>query len=263
MMPADRPILISVVQYLPQLESGLLCIADMVDKASLLGVDGVELRREAWPAYLSELPAIRKQVEMLGLIVTYGTHNTLFSPDKAAFDLLLHDIETAKALGSPLLRVFPGATPPDDDKTRWAQAVQAVAYAADQGIQIALENYVGSPGGTLAEIVHILDRLDSPALRTNIDIGNYPRHNQDVVEAIQTIGDRAIYVHVKDVDAPPDASHIALGAGTLPLVDIFTALDKLPQRLLLCFEFGGEQDPDGRIRQALQFRRDYERQAAH
>src|SRR5690606_1100780 len=116
--------------------------------------------------------------------------------------------------------------------------------------------------GTLDEIAHILDHLASPALKTNIDIGNYPRHNQDVVEAIQTIGDRAIYVHVKDVDVPPNAAHIALGAGTLPLIDIFAALDQLPQRLLLCFEFAGEQDADGRIRQALQFRRDYEAQAA-
>lgn len=69
------------------------------------------------------------------------------------------------------------------------------------------------------------------------------------------VGDRAIYVHVQDVGAPRWAAQIALGAGTPPLAAIFAALDALPQRLLLCFEFGGEPDPDGRIRQAIQFRR--------
>jgi sugar phosphate isomerase/epimerase len=257
-MRADRPLLISVVQYQTALADGTMQIAGVVDKARQLGVDGVELRRELWPAYSRELPAVRRQIEQAGLIVTFGTHNTLFSPDELAYQLLLQDIDTAKALGSPLLRIFPGATPADEDDPRWDQARRAVAHAADQGIQIALENFSGSPGGTLAEIVHILDRLAAPALRTNIDIGNYPLHNQDVVEAIRTVGDRAIYVHVKDVGAPPSAAQIALGAGKSPLADIFTALDALPQRLLLCFEFGGEPDPDGRIRQALQFRRDWE-----
>lgn len=256
-MRAERPILISVVQYQTALADGSMAAAGVVDKARQLGVDGVELRRELWPAYVRELPAVRQQIEAAGLTVTYGTHNTLFSPDEAAYQLLLHDIDTAQALGSPLLRVFPGATPADANDARWDQARRAVAHAAAQGIQIALENFSGSPGGTLAEIVHILERLASPALRTNIDIGNYPLHNQDVVEAIRAIGDRAIYVHVKDVGAPPSAAAIALGAGTLPLAEIFAALDRLPQRLLLCFEFGGEQDPDGRIRQALQFRRDH------
>ena len=249
-MNAERPILISVVQYLPQLEAGTMTIADMVNKAKTFGVDGVELRREAWPAYKAELPAVRQQIRDLGLLVTYATFSTLFNEDDAAHELLLEDVRTAAALGAPLLRVFPGGTPADDRDKRWAWARQAVALADEFGIQLALENFARTPGGTLAEAVNILHKIDAPALRANIDIGNYPLHNQDPIEAIQTIGHKAIYSHIKDYGGAPDAT-VRFGEGVLPLADIFAAFDALPQRIIYCFEFGGGADPDQHIQDAF------------
>jgi sugar phosphate isomerase/epimerase len=246
-----RPILISVVQYQPALEAGRMTVADLIAQAQAHGVDGVELRREVWPGYKSEVTDIRRQIEAAGLLVTYATFSTLFNADESAHDQLLEDITTAQALGAPLLRVFPGATPPDEDRIGWARAEAAVAHAAQLGVQIALENFARTPGGTLAEAQQILARITSPALRVNLDIGNYPLHGQDVVEAIHAVGDRAIYVHVKDSSGGANGAPVGLGEGVLPLGDIFDALDALPQRLLLCFEFPGGDDPDGRIRHAL------------
>jgi hydroxypyruvate isomerase len=250
---SQRPIIISVIQYMSQVESGEMSTLDLVNKASELGVDGVELRREPWPAYKTELPDVRAQLEKLGLLVTYGSFSTLFNNDAAAHKQLLDDITTAHALGSPLLRVFPGATPADDASTEWTRAQEAIDLAAELGIQIALENFARTPGGTLAEVANILGRIDSPALKTNIDIGNYPLHNENVLEAIQTVGDRAIYVHVKDYSGSPDNPVAPLGEGVLPLGQIFAALDALPQRIILCFEFGGGDEPDERIQDALSY----------
>jgi sugar phosphate isomerase/epimerase len=251
MMSKDRPILISVVQYLPLLEAGTMSIADFVQKAVNSGVDGVELRREAWPAYATELPAIRQQIEDAGLLVTYATFSTLFNHDEAAHALLLEDVRTAAALGAPLLRVFPGATPAADDHAGWAKGREAVALAGELGIQLALENFARTPGGTLAEVSHILQQIDTPALRTNIDIGNYPLHNQEPVTAIQSIGHKAIYAHIKDYGGTPSSPPVRFGAGVLPLADIFAAFDQLPQRIIFCFEFAGGPDPDGHIRDAF------------
>ncbi len=247
----ERPILISVVQFQPALEAGSMSIADMVAKAKAHGVDGVEVRREVWPAYKTEVAAIREQVEAAGLLVTFATFSTLFNEDEAAHQQLLEDIEIAQALGAPLLRIFPGATPADEDRSGWGRAEQAVAHAAALGVQIALENFARTPGGTLAEAQRILARITAPALRVNLDIGNYPLHGQDVVQAIQAIGDRAIYAHVKDSTGGANGAPVGLGEGVLPLNEILDALDALPQRLLLCFEFPGGDDPDGRIRHAV------------
>ncbi|MCC6455554.1 MAG: sugar phosphate isomerase/epimerase [Caldilineaceae bacterium] len=255
-MTPERPILISVVQYQSQLESGTMSIADMVKKAHEFGVDGVELRRELWPAYKSELATVRKQIDELGLLVTFATFSTIFNEDEAAHQLLLEDIETAAALGSPLLRVFPGATPAAEGDKGWAKAREAVDHAAQHGIKLALENFARTPGGTLAEISHILQRIDSPALRANIDLGNYSNHNENVLDAIKQIGEKAIYVHVKDAGSPATAP-LALGEGVLPLAQIFAAIDQLPQRILLCFEFPGGDDPDQHIQNAQSLMRAY------
>jgi sugar phosphate isomerase/epimerase len=249
----SRPVYISVSQYMDRLQAGTMLVADVIEKACPLGADGVELRREPWPAYERELAATRQLIEALKLGVTFATHNLLFSPDAAAHELLLRDIGTAAALGSPLLRIFPGQTPPDGDRIGWQGAAEAVECAASRGIVIALENYVGMPGGTLAEIVHILERIQSPALKTNIDIGNYVVRGQDVVEAIHAVGHRAVYAHLKDRPADPEGSHTYLGNGVMPLRPILDELDRLPQQMIYCFEFPGGKDPEGRIAKSLAY----------
>ena len=117
---------------------------------------------------------------------------------------------------------------------------------------IALENYANSPGGTLAEIQTVLNRFDVPTLKTNIDTGNYAGWKQDILAAIEAIGDRADYVHVKD---PAEGGTSVPGEGDLPMKEIFAALDALPQRIIYCFEFPGGDAPDDRIRRGLAFMR--------
>jgi sugar phosphate isomerase/epimerase len=209
-----------------------------------------------WPNYERELVSARQLSESVELGVTYATRNPLFSPDATSQQALLRDVDIAVALGSPLLRVFAGQTPPDNDEAGWQGAMEVVEYAGARGIVLALENYVGMPGGTLAEIAHILDLIQSPVLGTNIDIGNYVVRGQDVLEAICTVGYRAVYVHLKDRPADPDAPHAYLGGGAMELHPILDALDGLSQEMIYCFEFPGGGEPDERIRKSLAFVRD-------
>ena len=120
---------------------------------------------------------------------------------------------------------------------------------------IALENFAGTPGRRLDEVKAVLDGIQSPALGTNLDVGNYAANGQDVVEAIRILGERVIYTHLKDVTpGTPGATY--LGDGRLPIAQIVAAFDRLPQRVIHCFEFGGGGDPDGRINASLALLRD-------
>jgi len=251
-----RPVLLSVMQYEGALRAGALATRDVVAVAARLGVDGVEVRPEFWRDKVRELPEARDLLAAHGLLVTNATRNTLFSaaPDGAA--ALREDIDDTVALGAGQLRVFPGPLPADDDAAGWATGRAIVDYAAARGIVLALENFSGSPGGRLAELVVVLDRYPSPALATNIDIGNYTRHGDDVPDAIRTLGARAISAHLKDQDGPPDFDSQPLGGGTLPLGAIMGELERLPQRLIYCFEFRGGGDPEGRIVGSLAYLRE-------
>lgn len=252
-MNTNRAILISVVQYQAELESGKLTVSQLIDKLDKLGVDGIELRREVWPHYATELPAVRAKIESSGMLVTYATFSTLFNTTPEGHKMLMHDLDTAKALGSPLLRVFPGAAPSDPTDARWKPAIEAVAHASSLGLVIALENYGKLPGGHLSEITHILNHIPSSALKTNIDTGNYETHGESVVDAIQTLAERIVYVHLKDkADLRSDGTTY-LGGGHSPLKAIMTALNALPQPILYCFEFVGGGEPDARIAKSLAF----------
>jgi len=244
----ERPVLISVIQYQEQVTAGTMSIADLFDVAHRLGADGVELRPQFWKEKTRELPAARDRAAHHGLLVTYATMGRLFDTDPAS---LRQDIDDARTLGSPLLRVFPGSVPADDDNAGWEAGRDIARYAEAQGITLALENFVGTPGGTLDEIQRGLAHI--PALTTNIDIGNYPRHGQDVPAAIRAVGSRAVSAHLKDADDNPEHGSMALGDASLPLAAIMAALDRLPQRLLYIFEFSGGDNPDDWITRSIAY----------
>ena len=257
-MNPNRPVLISILQYQDEVKAGTLTVSEVVDKLSGFGVAGIELRREIWPNREAEQDQIRDRLKQMGMLVTYATFSTLFSPDEDARKLLYHDMDTAKDLGSPFLRIFPGADPFTATDAAWKSATDALDYAASLGIQIALENWGKLPGGRVSELAHIFQRIQSPTLKTNIDIGNYATHGEDVLEAIRTFGDRAIYAHLKDKAGHGSDATTHLGGGTLPMHDIITALDALPQPITYCFEFVGDGEADARIDKSMAYLRDFQ-----
>ncbi len=249
---AHRPILISAMQLEDELKNGERSVWDLIEIALLTGADGVELRRETWPRLDAEVAEAARRIADARLLVTYATQATLFDTNESTLQLR-QDIDTAATLGAPIVRFFPGPTPPAGDQAAWARAKQVVDYAAARNTTIALENYARTPGGTLAEVHGALSRLASPALRNNLDMGNYPNHGQDVVEAIDALSDKIIAAHLKDKTANPADPPAPLGTGVLPLAEILNALDQLPQRVYYIFEFRGAGDPVGGIQHSLAY----------
>ncbi len=253
---SNRRVIISILQYQDEIAAGSLTVFDLISKVISFGVDGIELRREPWKNYQAEVAPVREQLGAHGKFAVYATFSTLFSPDDNGRKLLMHDIDTARALGSPLLRIFPGAAPEDRSDPAWSFAKEAVEYAASLGVVLALENFGKSPGGTVREIAHILNAIQHPALQTNIDIGNYATNGEDVVAAIQAVGERAVYAHLKDKLGSQSDATTHLGGGDMPMREIMTALEALPQHIIYCFEFAGAGEADARIEKSLAYLRD-------
>ncbi len=249
-MSKQRPVLISVMQFEDALTQGSMTIFDLIDTALRLGVDGVELRRELWPGWQDQLAAARQRIEEAGLLVTYATFVTLFSENNADQTTLRQDIDATAALGAPQLRVFLGPAPAADDQAGWDAGRRIVEYAAAQGVVIALENFARTPGGTLAEIEETLRRIPHAALKTNIDIGNYVLHGQDVPAAIRTLGERVVSAHLKDQSPDLSQAPTYLGGGGQDLPAIFAEFDRLPQQIIYCYEFRGGEDAEERIQRS-------------
>jgi sugar phosphate isomerase/epimerase len=241
------------MQFEEELQQGAVSIFDVIETAHRVGANGVELRRELWPRWRDELQQARRHIEQLGLLVTYATHITLFGAEAGYAAQLRTDIDAAAALGAPQLRVFLGLAPADDDTVGWGAAIDVIQYAGQQGVVVALENYARTPGGKVAEIQRVLERIEHPALMTNIDIGNYALHGEDVLAAIRAVGARAVSAHLKDQAADRGEPPTYLGGGQLPLPSILAELDKLPQRIIYCFEFRGAGEAEERIRRSMAY----------
>lgn len=131
--------------------------------AAKYGAQGVEYRDVYWKDKVRELTAVGNQLARMKLKATYTTVTTLYNRDQAKQKQLLQDIEDAKSLGSPLLRVQLGVRPgsgPVDAAVRRA-AKEAVDYAKSLGIKLALENNSRPPGEKLSDIKATLGEFNS------------------------------------------------------------------------------------------------------
>ncbi len=257
MTPAKpREILICGVQFDQQLRSGEMSVLELAPIAARLGVQGVEYRTVYWKDKASELPRVREQLQRLGLKGTYATFTTLYNRDPDKQSRLMQDLEDAHTLGSPLLRVFRGERPgdgPEDAAMRGATRA-VIDRAGGYGMRLALENFVGTPGNHMSEIKEAIERLDSPVMGVNLDTSNYVTNHQDPVEAVRLLGQWLIYAHLKDARQTPEGiKSTHLGNGIIPMRDILAAIDATGRSFPLCFEFGGEGDPEGVITKSLAY----------
>jgi sugar phosphate isomerase/epimerase len=142
---------------------------------------------------------------------------------------MLNSLRWAKLAGAPRidttdgLHKFGGTTEREDmDRMRWIyQQLVPVAEAYDIVISIEPHGYYTTKPEFMAEM---LDFVDSPYLRMNLDTGNTFIAGQDPVAFAEQFKDRIGHIHIKDVSQSlADAargdmtgiavSHCAIGDG--------------------------------------------------
>ena len=252
----NRQILMCCVQYDAEIKSGKLGVADMAPIAKRLGLDGVEYREVYWHDKAKELPIVRDQLVGLGLRGTFATFTTLFQRDPVLHAQLLDEIADAKALGSSLIRIFRGELPGEGDGAMWDRAREALERAGELGLTVAMENYARTPGNRLVDVLGAIEAFASPILGTNVDVANYVQNDQEPIAAIRALSKHVRYVHLKDVKSTSSGLAATwLGNGHLPYGEILAALDATGQNFPLCFEFGGEGDPEGVIAKSRDYLR--------
>ncbi|MHB1134857.1 MAG: sugar phosphate isomerase/epimerase family protein [Chloroflexota bacterium] len=254
--PFKRDILMCPVQFERELKAGSLSILDMAAIAARFGLQGVEYREVYWRDKASELPAVRDQAAGLGLKLAYATYTPLVSRDPARQRQLLVDLEDARALGAPFLRVFRGerADVPEDAAEVRRLVQPALARAGELGLRLALENHFSVLGSQLSDVLRVLEQLDSPLLGVNVDIANYVVNGQDPLAAIEQLSPWVMYAHLKDVrEGPEGLQQTYLGNGRLDYGALLAALDATGRDFPLCLEFNGAGDPEGALSKSLAY----------
>ena len=106
---------------------------------------------------------------------------------------------------------------------------ESVKIAANCGVILAIENHIDY---TSAEVLHILERVDSEHLKVNFDTGNTLRMMEDPVAAARRSGPYTAAAHAKDLDAcrhvRPEEwfffSSVPVGTGLIDMPAVLLAL---------------------------------------
>lgn len=109
-------------------------------------------------------------------------------------------IDYAAAMGAPVIRIFAGNVPQGDTEAaaleRCVSGINlSLAYAAQKGVALALENH-GGITATPEQLLAIVERVeDSPWFGVNFDSGNF--HTADPYAAMEMIAPYAINAQIK------------------------------------------------------------------
>jgi sugar phosphate isomerase/epimerase len=199
------------------------------------------------------------------VLAVYSIGNDFFQPDPEAWAKQLADlkagVDTANALETPVLRVFSGNAKPDytfEQGFSWITdgLTQGAEYAQAHGVTLALENH-GLMAGRSDQVRKIIETVNSPALRANLDTGNFLLVNQNPTDAAKDLADVVALVHLKDFRraTPADTEHVykgldgaaftgsVVGEGQVDLKAITGILREARYTGWLSLEFEGGQDP--------------------
>jgi len=193
-----------------------MTLFDWIEKASTLGVEGLEMYHlffeGAGDAYLDE---VRKKCEDYHLTIPM----MCFSPDFTHPDLKTRMAELSKQkkaidmtlkLGGRFCRTLSGQNRPGLERKqaiRWCVEMirEAVAYAAERGVVINIENhykdgYWEYPEFALKSDVflEIIGQIDSPFFGINFDPSNTIVAGEDPIELLHKIKDRVVTMHASD-----------------------------------------------------------------
>ena len=240
------------------------------------GAQGVELLDYFWRDREAEIPKVLRQVADAGLeLAVYSIGNDFFQPERGAWEKQLADakigVEVADRLGVRTLRVFSGNAKPGyafEDGLAWiVEGLAALAaYAERYNVTLALENH-GLMAGRSDQVRQVIDAVGSPALRANIDTGNFLLVGQNPTDAARDLAPLAALVHLKDFRRarPDETEHIykaldgtpftgaVVGQGQVDLPAIVALLDAAGYDGWLSLEYEGGDDPlTVGVRQSLQ-----------
>lgn len=230
---------------------------DFVNRASELAVDGVSLEscffESTEPAYLADMKSVLDE-KRLERVLAWGHPDGLEAGrNEHAWREMNSLIPKARCTGADIMRIVASSLmfrnephgPQLDAIERMLK--ESVKIAADCGVILAIENHIDY---TSAEILQILERVDSDHLKVNFDTGNTLRMMEDPVAAARRLGPYTVATHTKDLDAcrhvRPEEwfffSSVPVGTGLIDMPGVVQALKESGYTGVLAVESDHHKD---------------------
>jgi sugar phosphate isomerase/epimerase len=184
-------------------------IFDFIDYAKRISLDGVELLDFYWKEddREKEIERVKQALKENDLVVSaYDVSNNFVKEsreDRAKeAEKVLEGIETAKKLGTNIVRVFCGDLHGDltyEDGQSWIVEglKQCAKKAEEEQVYLAIENH-GLLAGKSEQVKEIIEKVDSPFVRSTFDTGNFLLVHEVPQQAFDRLKSDIVHVHFKD-----------------------------------------------------------------
>jgi sugar phosphate isomerase/epimerase len=230
------------VSFFDAISQGQMALAEWLDFALELGLDGVEcgplLVQPLGPATPIEF---RRLTEARGLAVSnYTGYSDFAHPDpevrKRELSALLKNLEIAREIGAPSVRALTGQQWPGVDQKagiQWvAEGIRQAAEEADRaGLRLNVENHTKAATWTHFDFairgevfLRIMEDLRDAPVGIQFDIANPLVAGEDTLALFEKVRSRIGYVHINDVGRVGAFEFVPIGTGLAPIREVLHRL---------------------------------------
>ena len=188
----------------------------------------------------------KAQIRDLPCIAMHGPFGDL---NPGSFDPLIREVaarriqagmDAAAEIGAQHVVFHTGRVPAAGPADPWIKRSitfwEEVMHRASEESHVYLENFLEEPDVLQA----VIGGAGHPNLHANLDIGHAHCNSRiSVVEWILSLGHRIRYVHLHDNHGEYD-EHLGLGQGTIPMLEVFQALEEHAPDAIWALEAEGD-----------------------
>jgi sugar phosphate isomerase/epimerase len=252
-------------------------------RIAALGYDGLELMADvphAWPAHLplATKSAIRASMKKNGL--TFSNVNafmmnaindyrqpywypSFIEPDehyrRVRIDHTRRALTLCKELGAPHITTEPGGPlVPGQSREKavdlFVEILKPLAeHAYREGVMLLIEPEPGLLLETTDQYLEVAEKVDSPAIGLNFDVGHAYCVSEDIPASIRKAASHIRHFHLEDIAATRHHHHLIPGHGAIDFAEVFRAIKAIGYDNWLTVElYPNVDDPDGAAREAIE-----------
>lgn len=138
-------------------------------------------------------------------------------------------LRLAKEFGAGGISIEPGGPLEDfteeEGRKRFAAALEEVIPIAEElGVELRIEPEPGLLIERSDQYLKFMERIDSPMVGLNLDIGHIYCVGEDPADAIRRLSDHIRYIQIEDIAATRVHQHLVPGDGAIDFDSVFGAL---------------------------------------
>ena len=206
-------------------------IEAILKELARIGFDAVELCLESSdmrPENFTQSQAdeLKKLMDKLGLeIASVSYHADTESAEQRKANTF-KAVEIAAWLGADVLIINAEKTREGEKEKQWQELVETLksltAAAEKRGVNIAIEPEPLLVIDDIDDMIRMIDEVNSPNLKVNLDIGHAYITDPDLNDSIKRLGDSIVHTHLEDIKDKVH-NHLELGKGDIDFAEVHKA----------------------------------------